>query len=87
MSANKVFTRSNSKVKINYIATLLNGKTTDSSTIEFVLGNGEVIKAWEEGVSMMHVGEKAMFIAPAHLAYGSYGTGDIPPYTTVIFDI
>ncbi len=79
-------------VKVHYTGTLISGKVFDSSLgknpIEFQLGTGRVIKGWDEGIAMMHVGEKAKLIIPSKLAYGSQGVGDIIlPYSTLVFDV
>ena len=49
-----------------------------------VLGRKELLKGLEEGLKLMHKGEKAMFIIPWYLAYGRKGNGaEIPPYTSI----
>ena len=72
---------------------LLDGTIFDSSfkrnqPIDFTLGVGQVIKGWDEGISLLCVGEKATFIIPGDLAYGKSGAGGvIPPDATLIFDV
>ena len=81
------------KVSVNYSGFLLDGTMFDSSykrnkPFEFVLGQGRVIKGWDEGVALLNKGSKAKFIIPPHLAYGSRGAGGlIPPNSTLIFEV
>lgn len=79
-------------VSVHYSGTLENGKVFDSSysrkPIEFPLGQGHVIEGWDEGIALLQVGDKARFVIPSHLAYGSQGAGGvIPPNATLIFDV
>ncbi len=82
-----------SQVSVHYEGSLLNGQVFDSSykrnePIGFQLGVGQVIKGWDEGISLLQVGDKARFVIPSDLAYGSAGAGGvIPPNATLIFDV
>jgi len=59
-----------------------------SNPMDFPLGMGNVIAGWDEGIQLLKVGDKARFVVPSHLAYGSQGAGDvIPPNATLVFDI
>lgn len=80
------------KVKVHYTGKFLNGNKFDSSVdrgqpIEFQLGSGQVIKGWEEGLTMMKAGGKAKFIIPSKLAYGDAGVGPIPPCSPLVFEV
>jgi FKBP-type peptidyl-prolyl cis-trans isomerase FkpA len=56
--------------------------------ISLVVGEGEVIKGWDEGLLLINEGAKATFIIPSDLGYGIQGQGDaIKPFSTLVFDI
>ena len=80
-------------VSVHYKGQLLDGTVFDSSykrqkPLDFVLGQGQVIPGWDEGVSLLKVGDKARFVIPSDLAYGSGGAGGvIPPNAALIFDV
>lgn len=79
--------------EVHYTGWLTDGRKFDSSrdrdeTFEFILGAGQVIKGWEEGVALMRTGDEFRFIIPPVLAYGDKGAGElIPPGATLIFDV
>lgn len=79
------------RVGLRYIGKLENGKVFDRNTkgkpFSFKLGSGEVIKGWEIGVRGMQAGGERRITIPPHLAYGSQKMADIPPNSTLIFDI
>lgn len=79
-------------VTVNYSGYLPDGTIFDSSIernepITFALGQGQVIKGWEEGLMLLKKGSKAQFIIPPQLAYGSMAMGKIPANSVLIFDI
>jgi FKBP-type peptidyl-prolyl cis-trans isomerase len=82
------------KVSVHYVGTLTNGKKFDSSRdrgkpFEFVLGKGQVIKGWDQGVAQMTIGEKAILTCPPAYAYGNQevGGGLIPANSTLLFEV
>lgn len=77
-------------VRVHYTGTLLDGTTFDSSVergepAEF--GVNQVIRGWQEAIQLMPVGSKFKVYIPFELAYGENGTGPIPPFSTLVFEV
>jgi peptidylprolyl isomerase len=85
--------KTGSSVKVHYTGTLMSGKKFDSSRdrgepFDFKLGEGGVIKGWDQGVVGMKVGGKRKLTIPYDLAYGENGSPpNIPPKAALKFDI
>jgi FKBP-type peptidyl-prolyl cis-trans isomerase len=90
---NGALAKEGSHVRVHYTGWLTSGKKFDSSVdagkpFDFTIGNGEVIKGWEEGVAGMKVGGKRQLRIPPALGYGKEGyPGVIPANATLIFDV
>ena len=80
------------KVEVDYDVYTLKGDLVGSSSkseevFSFVLGEGYVIKGWEEVLPMMHLGEKVRAIIPFDMAYGEHSVFGMPPFTNLVYDI
>ncbi|MCW3122414.1 MAG: hypothetical protein JWQ38_1906 [Flavipsychrobacter sp.] len=85
------------KVTMNYTGKTMDGKTFDSNQdpkfnhvqpFPFVLGQGQVIKGWDEGIQLLQKGSKGTLFIPSGMGYGPSGMGGaIPPNAVLIFDV
>ena len=81
-----------SRVTVNYVGRFVDGTIFDSSVsrnepFQFVLGTGQVIKGWDEGIVGMKVGGKRTLSIPAEFGYGANDYGPIPGGSTLIFEV
>lgn len=85
--------RAGKTVKVHYVGTLANGSKFDSSRdratpFEFLLGGGQVIQGWDQGVPGMKVGGLRRLTVPPELGYGARGFPPvIPPNATLVFEV
>lgn len=81
------------RVSVHYVGRLESGRQFDSSRdrgkpFEFTLGEGRVIRGWDEGVAGMQVGGLRTLVIPPDLGYGAHGAGAvIPPNATLVFEV
>lgn len=78
--------------RIKFVASFIDGTPLGDSDqlggyYDAVIGQGKVLKGLDEGIRMMHVGEKARFVLPYPLAYGTEAFDNIPAYSNLVFDV
>lgn len=79
-------------ISVHYNGWLQDGTKFDSSydrnePFDVAIGAGYVIKGWDMGIPGMKVGGKRRLIIPHSLGYGKYGSGSIPGFATLIFEV
>ncbi|WP_073112670.1 FKBP-type peptidyl-prolyl cis-trans isomerase [Hymenobacter daecheongensis] len=89
-AASTVQPKTGQTVSVLYTGRLLDGTVFDASSrngnkpIEFSLGRGRVIAGWDEGIALMHKGDKAMLLIPSALGYGKPGSPPTIPANSVL---
>ncbi|MBN1968603.1 MAG: FKBP-type peptidyl-prolyl cis-trans isomerase [Candidatus Delongbacteria bacterium] len=89
---NGVHADNGKEVEVHYTGKLKDGTVFDSSVgkdpLSFIIGKGQVIKGWDEGILLMNVGDKFTLIIPSNLAYGEREIKDlIPSNSDLIFEV
>lgn len=87
------FAQTNDTLTVGYAGYFIDGYQFDASawhnqvdsTYTFILGNPPKIEGWDEGMKILNKNAIAQLIVPSEFAYGSEGSGIIPPYTTLVF--
>lgn len=77
-------------IEANYVGTFIDGSEFDSSEKAgkpLVIGVSQVIPGWTEALKLMPVGSKWRLVIPYNIAYGERGSGPIPPYSTLVFEM
>lgn len=88
------FAKEGDSLTVGYAGYLIDGTMFDTSDwhfpdgkMGFVLGEDRMIDGWEEGIKLMNEGAKMELIIPSEHAYGSTGSGRVPPFQTLVFII
>ena len=80
------------EVEVTYVGTFITGEMFDATSkesgpLKFKMGDGSMIDAWVEGLSLMKEGGKSRLVIPSRLAYGEKGFGPIKANSTIIYDV
>ena len=88
------FPKQGDQLTMHYTGTLVDGGAKFDSSVDkgrpfqFVIGIGQVIRGWDEGVMSMSLGEKAVLTVSSDFGYGSLGAGGvIPPNADLRFEV
>jgi FKBP-type peptidyl-prolyl cis-trans isomerase len=80
-----------SRVWIHYVVSLPDGTVVETSVggepFHFRLGDSEVIKGWNQAIPGMKIGGRRWLVVRPGLAYGSRGSGKVPPNATLVFEV
>lgn len=82
---------SGSVVRTVYKGTYIDGTIFDQNSVDnpftFTVGRNEVVTGYDYGVRKITKGGKIKLVIPSSLAYGYYGSGSVPGYTTLVFEV
>jgi len=73
--------------KTSYVLSTPFDIATRTQPFKFKVGDGKVIKGWDEGLAKMNEGDQALLIIPSEIGYGGVNYNPIPAYSTLVFDI
>lgn len=79
------YPNSSSIIDVTFEGKMIDGTVFDSGRYYNYLSS--TIKGWQEGLKLMRGGARFIFYVPSELGYGEEGVSDIPPHTTLIFDV
>ena len=79
--------RAGETVRVRYTGWLTSGQKFDSGVFSFTLGRQQVIEGWDQGLEGMRVGGRRKLVIPPELGYGPQDMGEIPPNSTLVFDV
>ena len=86
------FPKAGDSLEVRYVGYFVDGtsfkasdETVENGTLKFVLGNPPKILGWDKGMELINKNAKVQLIIPSQFAYGSTGSGEIPPYKTLVF--
>merc|ERR1719454_1162748 len=73
--------------KLQYSGNKFDSSRDRGEPFSFVIGKGQVITGWDQGIVTMSLGERAILHVPSYKGYGSKGIGEIPPHADLDFDV